>query len=98
MKQLGDGAPVAVATTYDVVLWLGPKVENCPAHRFTMGERLPSRSGLTNFLSRGGLHPRQSCTPRSGQPQSQLHPFLLRMAKDLKLMSTDAYGFSAEKL
>jgi hypothetical protein len=100
MKKPDDGAPVAVGKAYDFVLWLLPKVENFPkAHRFTVGERL-SANGLdlltalveaTYAREKAGLLEQASRKVNSTR-------LLLRMAKDLKLMSIDAYGFSAEKL
>ena len=100
MKKQNDDAPVAVGKAYDFVLWLLPKVENFPRnHRFTVGERLTTH-GLDLLMSlveaayarnKGDLLEQASRKVNSTR-------FLLRMAKDLKLMSVDAYGFSAERL
>ena len=92
MKKLDEGEPVVVGKAYDFVLWLLPKVENFPkAHRFTVGERLTTHGLdlLTSLVEAAYSRDKAGLLDQASRK---------RMAKDLKLMSIDAYGFSAEKL
>jgi len=99
-NKTDDGAPIAVTKVYDFVLWLLPKVENFPrAHRFTVGERL-STDGLellTTLVEAAYSRDKDELLQRANRKINSTR-YLLRLAKDLKLMSMDAYGFSAEKL
>jgi hypothetical protein len=100
MKKLDDGAPVAVGKAYDFVLWLLPKVENFPrTHRFTVGERLTTHGLdlLTALVEAAYARQKGELLEQASRKVNSTR-YLLRMAKDLKLMSIDAYGFSAEKL
>ena len=100
MKKPDAGAPVAVEKAYDFVLWLLPKVENFPkAHRFTVGERLTTHGLdlLTSLVEAAYSREKAGLLDQAIRKVNSTR-LLLRMAKDLKLMSIDAYGFSAEKL
>lgn len=100
MKKQDEGVPVAVGKTYDFVLWLLPKVENFPrAHRFTVGERLTSHGLdlLTALVEAAYARQKAELLEQASRKVNSTR-YLLRMAKDLKLMSVDAYSFSAEKL
>ena len=86
MQKPDEGAPPVVNKAYDFVLWLLPKVENFPrAHRFTVGDRLTANGLdlLTSLVEAAYAHSTR---------------YLLRLAKDLRLLSVDSYGFSEEKL
>ena len=100
MKKPNESVPVAVGKTYDFVMWLLPKVENFPkAHRFTVGERLTT-NGLDLLIALVEAAYSRDKAALLDQASRKVNStrLLLRMAKDLKLMSIDAYGFSAEKL
>jgi hypothetical protein len=100
MKKPDEGVPVAVGKAYDFVLWLLPKVENFPkAHRFTIGERLTTNGLdlLTSLVEAAYSRDKAGLLDQASRKVTTTR-MLLRMAKDLKLMSIDAYGFSAEKL
>jgi hypothetical protein len=99
-KKLDEGAPLVVERAYDFVLWLLPKVENFPkAHRFTIGERLTMQGLdlLTSLVEAAYTRDKAGLLDQASRKVNSTR-LLLRMAKDLKLMSVDAYGFSAEKL
>jgi len=100
MTKLDDGAPVAVGKAYDFVLWLLPKVENFPkAHRFTVGERLSAHGlDLLSSLVEAAYAREKAGLLEEASRKVNSTRLLLRMAKDLKLMSIEAYGFSAERL
>ena len=100
MKKPDESVPVAVGKAYDFVLWLLPKVENFPkAHRFTVGDRLTTNGLdlLTSLVEAAYSRERAGLLDQASRKVNSTR-MLLRMAKDLKLMSIDAYGFSAEKL
>jgi hypothetical protein len=100
LKRPDDGAPVAVGKAYDFVLWLLPKVENFPrTHRFTVGERLTAHGLdlLTSLVEAGYARQKVELLEQASRKVNSTR-YLLRLAKDLKLMSIEAYGFSAEKL
>jgi hypothetical protein len=100
MKQQADGAPVAVGKAYDFVLWLLPKVENFPrTYRFTVGERLTTHGLdlLTTLVEAAYARQKGELLEQASRKVNSTR-YLLRMAKDLKLMSSDAYEFSAERL
>ena len=95
-----DGMPVAVVKVYDFVLWLLPKVENFPrTHRFTVGDRLSAQGLelLTTLVEAAYSTDKTDLLSQANRKVNSTR-YLLRLAKDLKLMSTESYGFSAEKL
>jgi hypothetical protein len=100
-RQASDtGAPVAVVKAYDFVLWLLPKVESFPRkHKFTVGERLAA-NGLDLMMAlveAAYSRDKEELLERANRKVNSTR-YLLRLAKDLQLMSVDAYGFSAERL
>jgi len=100
VKKQDDGAPVAVGKAYEFVLWLLPKVENFPrTHRFTVGERLTAHGLdlLTSLVEAGYARQKVELLEQASRKVNSTR-YLLRLAKDLKLMSIESYGFSAEKL
>jgi len=101
MTQPDKNEPaVVVGKTYDLVLWLLPKVENfARSYRFSVGDRLVGH-GLDLLLAlvesayaANKLGPLQHANGRVNGLR-----YLLRLAKDLNLLSVDSYGFAAEKL
>ena len=100
MKERDDGAPLAVEKAYDFVLWLLPKVENFSRnYRFTVGERLTAEGLdlLTSLVEAAYARQKAELLEQASRKVNSTR-YLLRIAKDLKLMSIDAYGFSSEKL
>jgi len=95
-----EGAPVAVSKAYDFVLWLLPKVEKFSrGYRFTVGERL-SAQGLDVLVL---LVEAAYATSKEGLLSDANRKingtrYLLRLAKDLQLLSADSYAFAAERL
>jgi len=99
-EQSHQGAPVAVGKTYDFVLWLLPKVEKFPkSHKFTVGERL-SASGLDvlMLLVEAAYSARKENLLSEAIGKINGTRYLLRLAKDLKLMTPDSWSFAAEHL
>ena len=93
-----DSPPVIIQKTYEFVLWLLPKVESFPrAYRFTVGERL-SGAGLdllTTLVEAAYSSNKKGLLDVANRKVNAIR-YLLRLAKDLKLMTLDSYGFSAE--
>ena len=100
MKKVNDGAPIVVGKAYDFVLWFLPKVENFPkAHRFTVGERLSALGlDLLASLTEAAYARQKADLLEQASRKVNSTRLLLRLAKDLKLMSVDAYAFSAQAL
>jgi hypothetical protein len=95
-----DTAPVIVQRTYEFVLWLVKKVENFPrSYRFTIGERLTALSLdlLTTLVEAAYARRKETLLGEASQKVNSVR-YLLRLAKDLHLMSVDSYGFSSEHL
>jgi hypothetical protein len=92
--------PVAVSKTYDFTLWLLPKVENFPrSHRFTVGDRLTSQTLdlLTALVEAAYARDKRPLLDLATRRINAIR-YLLRLAKDLKLLTADSWAFSAAKL
>ncbi len=93
-------APPAVQKTYEFVLWLVQKVEHFPrSYRFTVGDRVTASALDLLTLLVEAAYTRQKERPlESASQRVNALRYLLRLAKDLHLMSVESYGFSAENL
>lgn len=103
MKRRADpdrGAPVAVTKAYDFVKWLLPKVESFPrAYKFTVGERLAGQGlDLLTALVEAAYATHKEPMLLTASSRVNSIRYLLRLAKDLSLLSGEAYAFSAESL
>jgi hypothetical protein len=100
VRRVGDEAPPAVQKTYEFVLWLVKKVENFPkSYRFTVGDRLTTNGlDLLASLVEAAYSRRKEMLLELASQKVNAIRYLLRLAKDLHLMSIDSYGFSAENL
>lgn len=99
-RKAGEEAPPAVQKTYEFVLWLVKKVENFPkSYRFTVGDRLTTAGLdlLTSLVEAAYSRQKQTHLDLASGKVNAIR-YLLRMAKDLHLLSIDSYGFSAESL
>ena len=94
------GAPLAVTKTYDFVRWLLPKVENFPrTYKFTIGDRLTSNGlDLLTTIVEAAYASRKSDLLQTANRKVNSTRYLLRLAKDLSLITSDSYAFSAEQL
>ena len=83
--------------TYDFVLWLLPKVESFPrSYRFTLGERLTANGlDLLTTLVEAAYAREKDALLRKASGIVNTTRYLLRLSKDLKILSLDSYGFSA---
>ena len=91
---------IVVSKTYDFVLWLLPKVEKfARSYRFSVGERLVAYGlDLLLLLVESAYTANKVDLLRQANVKVNAVRYLLRAAKDLKLLSIDSYGFAAERL
>ena len=93
-------API-VQKTYETAQWLVLKAARFPkTHKFTLGDRIAGRAlDLLETLA-GAAYARQGRTDLFDRADRQISGlrYLLRMAKDLKLVSIDGYGHGSESL
>ena len=97
-KQSDQGAPLAVSKTYDFVLWLLPKVEGFPrSYKFTVGDRLSSNGlDVLMLLVEAAYSTKKEDLLSEAIRKINSTRYLLRLAKDLKLMSLDSWSFAVE--
>jgi 23S rRNA-intervening sequence protein len=91
---------VAVLKAYDFVLWLLPKVEKFPrSYRFSVGDRLVT-VGLDLLLGlvRASYTSDKAALLQNASMETNTLRYLLRLAKDLRILTVDAYGFSTERV
>lgn len=99
-RKVNEEAPPAVQKTYEFVLWLVKKVENFPkSHKFTIGERLAANGMdlLTSLVEAAYTRHKEQLLQAASRKVNATR-YLLRLAKDLHLMSVESYGFSVENL
>ena len=92
--------PLVVGRAYDFSVWLIQKVEHFPrSYRFSVGDRLVA--GVIDLLLRlvDAAYAREK-TPILTEVNGMLNRmrYLLRLAKDLKLLTVDSYGYAAERV
>ncbi|HMD98348.1 MAG TPA: diversity-generating retroelement protein Avd [Terriglobia bacterium] len=99
-KPSGNEPAIVVGKTYDLVLWLLPKAEKFPhSYRFSLGDRVVSY-GLDLLLilvAAAYTVDKGTLLEQASQKVNGLR-YLLRLAKDLRLLSMDGYGFALERL
>jgi hypothetical protein len=91
---------VVVERTYDLLLWLLPKVEKFPrSFRFSVGGR-SVEVGLDLLLAlvEAAYSSEKAGLLEAASRHANGLRYLLRLAKDLRLLSLDSYGFAAERL
>ncbi len=94
--SLAESAPI-IQKAYDLSLWLLPKVERFPrTYRFTIGDRITTTmlDLLTALVEAAYASKRELPLERAIRNLNSLR-FLMRLSKDLKLLSMESYGFSA---
>ena len=89
-----------VGKAYDFCLWMIQKVENFPrSFRFSVGDRLVATALDVQLRLVDAAYARDKApilTEVNGMLNRLRH--LVRMAKDLKLLSVDSYGHAAERI
>jgi len=92
--------PVVIQKAYEFNLWIVQKVGSFPkSYRFSIGDRLID--GVINLLMRlvdaAYTREKEPILTEVNQMLNRLR-YLLRMSKDLHLLTVDSYGFAAEKV
>ena len=91
---------VILVKAYDHVLWSVQKAEKFPrSFRFSVGERIVQGS-LDLLLTLVDATYSRDKAPHLARANRELNAlrYLFRLAKDLRLVSNDAWVFSAERL
>lgn len=89
-----------IAKAYDFALWLLPKVEKFPrSYRFSVGDRLVAGAlDLLSGLVEASYSSRKSSFLQKASADINVLRYLLRLAKDLRLLSMESYLFAVERL
>ena len=84
-----------VAKTYAFVLWLLPKVESFSrSYRFSVGDRLVSTAlDLLVLLVEAAYSTDKTAALENASRKTNALRYLLRLSKDLHLLSLDSYKF-----
>ncbi len=97
MEQPGKREPAAaVLKAYDLVLWILPKVERFPrSYRHSVGDRMVGASlDLLLLLVQSSYTTDKARLLEGASLQANTLRYLLRVAKDLRLLTVDSYGFA----
>ena len=92
--------PVVVQKAYEFSLWLIQKVENFPkSYRFSLGDRLlqGALDLLMHLVDAAYSREKAAILTEVNRLLNRMR-FLIRLAKDLKLLTIDAYGHAAERV
>jgi len=91
---------VVVERTYDFLLWLLPKVEKFQrSFRFTVGDRMVAVGlDLLLVLVEASFSVEKGALLDTANRKANGLRYLLRLSKDLKLLTLDSYGFAALRL
>jgi four helix bundle protein len=96
----GETAAVVVQKTYDLVLWLVPKLEKFPKqHRFTLGQRIFDNAlDLLSSLVEAAYTTEKAPMLRTASRKTNVLRYLLRLSKDLRLLALNGYTHATERL
>jgi len=86
----------AVTHAYDLALWLLQRVADFPrAHRFTLGERIEDATleALELLVEASYTRDKAALLTAANRRLDRLR-YLVRMAKDLRMMTTKQYEFA----
>jgi hypothetical protein len=92
--------PIVVGKSYDFGLWVIQKVEHFPrSYRFSIGDRLVAAviDLLLRLVDAAYAGEKAPILAEVNRMLNRLR-YLLRMAKDLKLLSVDSFGYAAERV
>lgn len=89
-----------VTKAYDLALWLLPKVEKFPrSFRFSIGDRIVSGALdlLLSLVDAAYATAKAPALEAASRSVNGLR-YLLRLSKDLQLLTRDSHAFAAERL
>jgi len=89
-----------VGKAYDLTLWILQKIEKFPrTYRYNVGERLVSNSlDLLMSLVEAAYSSDKALLLKAASAKTNTLRYLLRLSKDLQMLSIDSYGFASEHL
>ena len=89
-----------VTRTYDLILWLLPQVAKFPrSHRFTLGDRLKSLAlDILEHLVEAQYRSKKLSILYDTNVKLERLRFMVRLAKDLNLLSIRRYEFAARAI
>lgn len=89
--------PVALEKAYALTQWLIPRIASMPrAHRFTLGDRIyTSALDLVTALTQASFTREKSSPLDVAASHVNALRILLRLSKDLRLLSFDSYAYAA---
>ena len=88
---------IVISKTYDLVIWGSTHIEKFPrTHRFTLGDRLELRLyRVLELLIRAKYRRDRLELLGEANLELELLRYQFRMAKDLRCLSIDSYGYAA---
>ena len=91
---------VVITKMYDLVIWGCQHVARFPrSHKFTVGDRLATRlQDLFDLLVRAKFHRERQALLEQVNLELELLRLQLRMAKDLKCLPIESYGFASRSV
>jgi hypothetical protein len=91
---------VVITKIYDLVIWGCQHVARFPrSHKFTVGDRLAARlQDLFDLLVRAKFQRDRRPLLEKANLELELLRLQLRMAKDLKCLPVESYGFAARSV
>ena len=91
---------IVVQKAYDWVLWIIPKVEKFPkSHRYSIGEQVVRASiELLLNLVDASYQTRNAVPLGAAVREVNRIRYLVRLAKDLRLITIDSHGFAAKAI
>ncbi len=92
-----DTELLVITKTYELAVWTSNHVAKFPrSHKFTLGDRLLLRLyGVLELLIRAKFSRERTVILHDVNLELELLRFQFRLAKDLKCLSLDSYGFAA---
>ncbi|MFN7920411.1 MAG: diversity-generating retroelement protein Avd [Bryobacteraceae bacterium] len=93
-------SPVALEKAYALCLWIIPKATRMPrSHRFALGDRLYTHSlHLVTALTQASFRQDKAKPLETASDHVNSIRILLRLAKDLRLLSFDSYAHATALL
>ena len=90
----------AITKLYDYLLWIVPKLDKFPrSQKFVFGDRIETQAlDILDLLIEAAYSRSKTAILRSANLKLEQLRYLVRLAKDLKLLSLKSYEFSARAI
>ena len=97
---MSSDVPPVIARHYDLILWLLRQIPKFPrSHRFVLGDRIENLAlEILELLIEAAYTRNKSAQLRRAGIQLEKMRYLIRMSKDLELLSIRQYQFVAEQI